>query len=55
MFKFISGTALGWCAARSLDDKKKMMPTTDELSRLKVNAIIFYEETLKRIEEYNKK
>jgi hypothetical protein len=55
MFKFTAGIVVGWVAARSLDDKKKMMPTTDELSRLKTKATIFYEHTVRKIEEYDKK
>jgi len=55
MFKFTVGVVVGWIAARSLDDKKKMMPTTDEIRRLKIKSIYLYEQTLKRIEEYDKK
>ena len=56
MFKFTVGVVVGWIAARSLDDNtKKTMPTTDELIRLKAKAINLYEQTLKRIEEYDKK
>ena len=55
MFKFTAGVVVGWIAARSLDDKKKTMPTTDELNRLKAKAINLYEQTLRKIEEYDKK
>jgi len=56
MFKFTAGVVVGWIAARSLDDnKKKILPTTEELSRLKAKAINLYEQTLRKIEEYDKK
>jgi len=55
MFKFTAGVVVGWIAARSLDVKKKILPTTEELSRLKAKAINLYEQTLRKIEEYDKK
>ena len=56
MLKFTSGIVVGWVACRSLhDDQKALLPTLDELIRLREKATNLYIHTLKKIEEYEKK
>lgn len=56
MFKFLAGTALGWCAARSIDENNKVvLPTLDEIKKITEKAKSLYEHGLKKIEEFNEK
>tara|TARA_B110000879_G_scaffold91143_1_gene125068 strand:+ start:761 stop:952 length:192 start_codon:yes stop_codon:yes gene_type:complete len=54
MFKFLSGTMVGWVAARSIDENNKvLLPTLDEIKKISEKSQKLYEQILKKIQDFD--